>query len=189
MVISVRNPVHSVLFLILTFLGVSGLLLLSELDFLPLMFIIIYVGAIAVLFLFVVMMLDIKISEIKGDSFKYLPLGSFLGFIFCFEVLINTSQSIAISTNDLDFFLYDINWLTKIDYISNIKALGQLLYTHYFLYFLESGIILLVAMVGAIVLTLEFEKKPVHKQFIFRQLSRDPNKSIHYIEPVFSKKL
>jgi len=189
MVISVRNPVHSVLFLILTFLGVSGLLFLSELDFLPLMFIIIYVGAIAVLFLFVVMMLDIKISEVKGDFLKYLPLGCFLGFIFCFEILFNVSQSIAISTNNLDFFLYDIGCVTKIDYISNIRALGQILYTHYFLYFLESGLILLVAMVGAIVLTLEFEKKSVHKQFIFRQVARDPNKSIHYIEPIFSKKL
>jgi NADH-quinone oxidoreductase subunit J len=147
------------------------------------------VGAIAVLFLFVVMMLDIKISEVKGDFLKYLPLGCFLGFIFCFEILFNVSQSIAISTNNLDFFLYDIGWVTKIDYISNIRALGQILYTHYFLYFLESGLILLVAMVGAIVLTLEFEKKSVHKQFIFRQVARDPNKSIHYIEPIFSKKL
>ena len=174
MVISVRNPVHSVLFLILTFLGVSGLLFLSELDFLPLMFIIIYVGAIAVLFLFVVMMLDIKITESDKNYLKYFPVGSFLGLAFLGEILFIVFDSFE--SNPQRFIMYS-DWSDVVYSITNVQVLGQVLYTTYFLYFLIAGLILLVAMLGAIVLTLTFDKK-ARTQTIYRQVSRNFNNAI-----------
>jgi NADH-quinone oxidoreductase subunit J len=117
MVISTKNPVHSVLFLIMTFLVAAGLLFLLEVEFISLIFIVVYVGAIAVLFLFVVMMLDIKISEFKRDFLQYFPIGSFLGIAFLveiFTVLVKDFQS------NLHFKFADsyVNWFTSIDYIT-----------------------------------------------------------------------
>jgi NADH-quinone oxidoreductase subunit J len=117
MVISVKNPVHSVLFLILTFISAAGLLLLLEVEFISLIFIVVYVGAIAVLFLFVVMMLDIKISESKRDFLKYFPIGSFLGLAFFFELLVilikNFESNFYFESNNLY-----INWFNSIDYVT-----------------------------------------------------------------------
>jgi NADH-quinone oxidoreductase subunit J len=176
MVITVVNPVHSVLFLVLVFLNAAGMLFVLQLEFIPLTFIIVYVGAIAILFLFVVMMLDIKVTSKSNDFFKYLPIGGLIGSLFIFEVLKTINCSFVIPENNglTDNF---ISCVCIIDKVTNLEALGQLLYTYYFIYFLIAGMILLVAMVGAIVLTLQFNKT-VKNQLIFRQLSRNADSAV-----------
>jgi NADH:ubiquinone oxidoreductase subunit 6 (subunit J) len=179
MVISAQNPVHSVLFLILVFLNGSGLLLLIEAEFIAIMFIVVYVGAIAVLFLFVVMMLDIKIVETTKDIYRYIPFGSFIGFIFFLEVFLVLKQDLPEnltphSSNLFSVFFDDsyVDWSKLIDSITNLESLGQILYTYYFIYFLLAGLILLVAMIGAIVLTMQLNRQ-VRRQIIFKQVARN----------------
>ena len=176
MVITVVNPVHSVLFLVLVFLNAAGMLFVLQLEFIPLTFIIVYVGAIAILFLFVVMMLDIKVTSKANDFFKYLPIGGLIGGVFIFEVSNTVSSSFV---EPKSAYLPDnfISWVSTVDKVTNLEALGQMLYTYYFIYFLIAGIILLVAMVGAIVLTLQFNKT-VKNQLIFRQLSRNADSAV-----------
>ena len=155
MVISARNPVHSVLFLILSFCSSSGLLILLEAEFMAMIFIVVYVGAIAVLFLFVVMMLNIKISEVIEEVYQYLPVGGFIGIIFFLEVvLIVDNDFVPLITSNGTSSDY-IQWSGGIDAVSNLSSLGQVLYSYYALAFLMAGIILLVAMIGAIVLTMQ----------------------------------
>jgi len=173
MVISSRNPVHSVLFLILVFLNGAGLLLLIEAEFIATIFIVVYVGAIAVLFLFVVMMLDIKITETSRDLYRYLPFGSFIGLIFFSEIFLVLDSELPegiVWWNDSRKEFFD--WSTQIDSITNLESLGQILYTYYFVYFLVAGLILLVAMIGAIVLTMQLNRQ-VRRQVIFKQVARD----------------
>jgi NADH-quinone oxidoreductase subunit J len=176
LVITVVNPVHSVLFLVLVFLGAASMLFLLQLEFLPLSFIIVYVGAIAILFLFVVMMLDIKVTSKSNDFFKYLPIGGFVGSLFVFEIL-NSLDSCFVMPINSGTLGRSSSWVYSLDKATNIEALGQLLYTYYFIYFLIAGMILLVAMVGAIVLTLQ-HNKTVKNQLFFRQLSRNANSAI-----------
>jgi NADH-quinone oxidoreductase subunit J len=171
MVISVKNPVHSVLFLILTFISAAGLLFLLEIEFISLIFIVVYVGAIAVLFLFVVMMLDIKITDLNRNFLKYFPIGSFLGFAFLIEILLMLTNTLEPNSYDITNNSYTV-WINSIDFITNIESLGQILYTYYFSYFLLAGIILLIAMIGAIVLTLTFNRK-AKAQSIYKQTARD----------------
>lgn len=172
MVISARNPVHSVLFLILVFLNGSALLLLIEAEFIAIIFIVVYVGAIAVLFLFVVMMLDIKIAESSRDFYKYLPFGSIVGFIFFVEIFLVVRDELPSLGSGYHLDNQYVDWKSQIDPITNIEALGQILYTYYFIYFLIAGLILLVAMVGAIVLTMQLNRQ-VRRQMIYRQVSRN----------------
>ena len=179
MVITVRNPVHAVLFLILTFISSAGLLFLLEVEFISLIFIVVYVGAIAVLFLFVVMMMDNKITEVNKNYLKYFPIGSFLGLAFLIEILFILSQNFE-SRPTLEIYNPYINWSQLVDYTTNIQVLGNVLYTVYFLYFLIAGIILLIAMLGAIVLTLTFDQK-AQSQTIYKQVSRDFNNAIFVI--------
>jgi NADH-quinone oxidoreductase subunit J len=134
-VISSRNPVHSVLSLISVFLLSAALLLCLEVEFLALSFVIVYVGAIAILFLFVVMMLDVKIGDNSFDFLRYGSLSYFISFIFLLEITkpltyLTFFSSTSFSTN----YLW-IRWFTEIDYISNIQTIGQLLYTYYFVFF------------------------------------------------------
>jgi NADH-quinone oxidoreductase subunit J len=174
MVISIKNPVHSVLFLILTFIASAALLFLLEIEFISLIFIVVYVGAIAVLFLFVVMMLDIKITDSNRFFFKYFPIGSFLGFAFLVEVLLILTENLESSPYSLTWLenrTYTFEWMLSLDFITNVGVVGQVLYTYYFMYFLIAGIILLVAMVGAIVLTLVFNKSS-KIQLLPRQIAR-----------------
>lgn len=169
-VISVLNPVYSVLFLVLVFLSVSGMFFILQLEFLPLSLIIVYVGAIAILFLFVVMMLDIKVTSSSNNFFKYLPITSVIGggvFLVVFFRL--KTDFVFPGYSEVPFLV--VPWFYSVDKMPNIEAIGQVLYTHYFILFLISGIILLVAMIGAVSLTLQFNKK-VKNQFLFRQLSR-----------------
>ena len=177
MVILVQNTMYSVLFLILSFISSASILFLLECDFFALIFIMIYIGAIAVLFLFVIMMLDVKQITVKKSFLKYFPFGSLLGFTFLIEVLLiffeafNKNPYLENSEQSSNFY---INWFDKIDAISEIEAIGQVLYTDYVLQFLVAGNILLLSVVGAVVLTLNTKAmKNNRKQIIFRQLSRN----------------
>ena len=167
MVISSRNPVHSVLFLILAFFNAAGLFVILHAEFLAMILIIVYVGAVAVLFLFVVMMLDFKVSLEKSNILQYMPIGIFVGMVFISEliiVLVNTKlelKNIQILTNPLSNF----------ENLTNTEAIGSVLYTDYILYFQVSGIILLVAMVGSIVLTLR-DREGVKRQSVLQQIDR-----------------
>jgi len=184
MVIQSRNPVYSVLFLILVFFNAAGLLVLLNLDFFAMIFLVVYVGAIAVLFLFVVMMLNIKLAEISEKRLRYFPIGGLLGLVFLFEVLV-------IVDNDLiplllyengpriqDYHaVYFTNWSETIQTTSNIQALGNVLYTYYFVFFLLASLILLVAMLGAIMLTLQKGIR-IKRQQVFFQNTREFAKTI-----------
>ena len=167
MVISTKNPVHSVLFLILAFLNAAGIFVILHAEFLAMILIIVYVGAVAVLFLFVVMMLDFKTSLEKDNILQYMPIGLLIGLVFIAElviVLINTRldlSNIQILTNPLGNFMDQ----------SNTQAIGSILYTNYVLYFQLSGVILLVAMVGSIVLTLR-DREGVKRQIVSEQVDR-----------------
>ena len=167
MVIVSRNPVHSVLYLILAFVNASGLFILMGAEFLGMMLIVVYVGAVAVLFLFVIMMLDVDFVELREGFMQYLPIGLVIGGIFVFELLlvvggwiINPSVTKAITS------AIPAN-------VSNTEALGLVLYTKYIHYFQLSGMVLLVAMIGAIVLTLR-HKVSVKRQDINVQNARTP---------------
>ncbi len=167
MVISARNPVHSVLFLILAFLNAAGIFVILHAEFLAMILIIVYVGAVAVLFLFVVMMLDIKTTIEKSNILQYMPIGLFIGFVFIAElviVLINTKL-------ELSNMQILSNPLNKFAELSNTKAIGSVLYTDYILHFQLAGVILLIAMIGSIVLTLR-ERSGVKRQSVSEQLSR-----------------
>ena len=167
MVISTKNPVHSGLFLILAFLNAAGIFVILHAEFLAMILIIVYVGAVAVLFLFVVMMLDFKTSLGKDNILQYMPIGLLIGLVFIAElviVLINTRldlSNIQILSNPLDNFSDQ----------SNTEAIGSILYTNYVLYFQLSGVILLVAMVGSIVLTLR-DREGVKRQIVSEQVDR-----------------
>jgi NADH-quinone oxidoreductase subunit J len=181
MVISSRNPVHSVLFLILAFCSSSGLLILLEAEFMAMIFIVVYVGAIAVLFLFVVMMLNIKISEVIDEIYQYVPVGGLIGIIFLLEVFLivdNDFVPLLASGNKVGDY---VEWSGYVDPVSNLSSLGQVLYSHYAVAFLMAGIILLVAMIGAIVLTMQI-RTTVRRQHIFQQLSRDAENAIFLVD-------
>ena len=168
MVISSKNPIHSVLFLVLVFCNTSGLLLLLEAEFLALIFIVVYVGAIAVLFLFVVMMLNIKLIEFQESFLRYLPIGGLIAVFFLIEILFLSNKELSAGTVD------NINlvlWIDTIQPSNSIEVLGKLIYTYYCYPFIVSGLILLVSMIGAIVLTLH-HREGVKRQDIYTQISR-----------------
>jgi len=177
MVITVQNPVHSVLFLILSFIASSGLLFYLEVEFIPFIFIVVYVGAIAVLFLFVVMMLDIKITTVNKDFLKYFPVGSLIGLFFFLEIWETLSKDVPTCPANYEETYTLINWINNIDTVTNMESIGQILYTGFFSYFLIVGLILLVSMFGAISLTLTFNKK-AKIQSIYRQISRNFNNAV-----------
>jgi NADH-quinone oxidoreductase subunit J len=158
-----KNPVYAVLLLISVFINVCGLLLMIEVEFLCLISLIIYVGAIAVLFLFVVMMLDIKLSKYERPSFDFFSLISFLSLSVLGGLFFINLPEI--------WYIGNLNFTW--DYLSNPQALGLLLYTNYLLYLLVTGILLLVAMLGAIVLSLpKISEQRTYSQSISEQLSR-----------------
>ncbi len=158
MVISSRNPVHSVLFLILAFFNSGALFVILGAEFLAMMLVIVYVGAVAVLFLFVVMMLNINYSKIKEGFQKYFPIGSLIGLILFIEIILMIfSGDLLVNKNE-----------TVISNVPNTHQIGLLLYTDYIFVFQLSGLILLVAMIGAIVLTLR-DRSGVKKQIITDQ--------------------
>ena len=167
MVIVSRNPVHSVLFLILAFVNAAGLFVLMGAEFLAMVLIFVYVGAVAVLFVFVIMMLDVDFTELREGFIEYLPVGIVIGGIFMFELLLTVG-----------FWVIDPGVAKSITAaipgnVSNTEALGLVIYTRYIHYFQISGMVLLVAMIGAIVLTLR-HKANVKRQDINVQNARTP---------------
>src|SRR5580704_808131 len=175
MVIAARNPVHSVLFLILAFVNAAGLFVLVGAEFLAMILIVVYVGAVAVLFLFVVMMLDVDFAELRHGFLNYMPIGAVVGFILLAELLvvvgawaINPSVPKAVTAP----IATDI---------SNTQALGLVLYTRYVYFFQAAGLILLVAMIGAIVMTLQ-HKPGVKRQSIPEQVARRRSTAIDIVK-------
>lgn len=169
-VLSSKNPVHSVMFLILVFLGGAGILLYLGAEFIALMFIIVYVGAIAVLFLFIVMMLDIKLNRNKSSLLQYLPFGLLFGCLFMFELYLSLDDLFL----QINFKQTNTSWYTLIDTITNTELLGQILYNEFILCFLLCGILLLIAMLGAIILTQNFSSYKTN-EIVTKQLSRGNN--------------
>jgi len=177
MVIASRNPVHSVLFLILAFVNAAGLFVLLGAEFLAMILIIVYVGAVMVLFLFVVMMLDVDFAQLRQGFLQYLPVGLLIGLIVLVELLLvvftwsigpSIQQSIA-------------SPIPPLANMSNTEALGHVLYTRYIYFFQAAGMVLLVAMIGAIVLTLH-HKPNVKRQNIARQNARSKAASIEIVK-------
>lgn len=165
MVISSRNPVHSVLFLILAFVNAAGIFLLAGAEFLALILIVVYVGAVAVLFLFVVMMLDVDFRQLRQGMLQYAPIGIVVGLILLLELLmVAGSAFIAPEVAGTGVLPIDGG-------VENTRALGQVLYTNYIYLFQACGLVLLVAMIGAIVLTLR-HKPNVKRQDIAAQVAR-----------------
>lgn len=171
-VISSINPIHSVFWLILAFINAAFLLLLLGLEFLPILFCIVYAGAIGIMFLFVVMLLNIKLVEISENATRYLPIGVIIGFIFLYQIyFVFTSEVTNYVTS---WEVYDFSSLVE---VSNIEQMGQVLYTDYFLYFLVSSLVLLVAMIGAIVLCL-YHEEGIKRQDIFSQVATEYDKTV-----------
>jgi NADH-quinone oxidoreductase subunit J len=169
MVVSARNPVHSVLFLILAFFNAAALFLIAGAEFLALILVIVYVGAVAVLFLFVVMMLDVDFAELRGGFQRYLPVGATLGAVLLIELLAVLLGWRALP-DGAAFRHAPLGAATPAD-VSNTMALGRLLYTKYIFLFQAAGLVLLVAMIGAIVLTLK-ERRTSRHQNVDVQTSR-----------------
>jgi len=171
MVISARNPVHSVLFLILAFFNSAGLFVLLGAEFLAMILVVVYVGAVAVLFLFVVMMLDINFAALREGFQQYLPLGAMVGLVLLIELgIIFGSWAIAPEVADLSSAPIPSD-------VTNTEALGRLIYTDYIYFFQAAGMVLLVAMIGAIVLT-HRSRPGVRKQRIGEQVARRPSDTI-----------
>ncbi len=173
MVISARNPVHSVLFLILAFFNAAGLFVLMGAEFLAMILVVVYVGAVAVLFLFVVMMLDINYVALREGFLQYLPIGGLIGLILLAELLLVVGAWIAAPEAAAVASLP----IPPPEQVHNTKAIGNVLYTDYIYLFQASGLILLVAMIGAIVLTLR-QREGVRRQSIATQVAREREEAI-----------
>jgi NADH-quinone oxidoreductase subunit J len=173
MVIAARNPVHSVLYLILTFFNAAGLFLLTGAEFLAMILLVVYVGAVAVLFLFVVMMLDVDFAELKSGALQYAPIGALVGIVLVAELIV----VVAGYTFAPHLGSAIAHPMPDIARRHNTAALGDILYTDYVYLFEIAGMVLLVAMIGAIVLTLR-HKEGVRRQNIAAQVARDPRTAV-----------
>lgn len=186
MVISARNPVHSVLFLILTFFNAAGLFVLLGAEFLALLLVIVYVGAVAVLFLFVVMMLDIDFSEMREGFLQYLPIGGLVGIILLVELILvlgsaSITPEIAANMAQVSPQITPPADGVLAQSISNAEAIGRVLYTDFIFYFQAAGAVLLVAMIGAIVLTLQPSDNP-RRQNIAAQNARTKEDGVEVVK-------
>jgi NADH-quinone oxidoreductase subunit J len=177
MVIAARNPVHSVLFLILAFVNAAGLFVLMGAEFLAWILIIVYVGAVALLFLSVVMMLDVDFTALRRGVLSYLPVGALIGAVLLVELLIIVGAWVV----GPDVAKAITAPIPPPAQVSNTKALGLVLYTNYIYFFQTAGIILLVAMIGAIVLTLH-HKPNVRRQSIAQQVARSKATAIEIVK-------
>ncbi len=174
-VVSSRNPVHSVLFLILSFFSAAGLFVTLGAEFLAMLLVVVYVGAVAVLFLFVVMMLDVDFAALRQGFARYMPLGGLVAGILAIEMIVvatAVSTQGAASLNDTPKVHVDI---------SNAETIGRVLYTDYVYFFQAAGLVLLVAMIGAIVLTLR-HKPGVRRQVIADQVARNPKSGMRIVQ-------
>ncbi len=175
MVVVSKNPVHSVLWLILAFLSASGLFVLLGAEFVAMLLIIVYVGAVAVLFLFVVMMLDIDFAELKGELTRFMPLGLLVAVIMLLQL------GVAFGTWRAAEGSQALRLAPTPEGVDNTRALGMLLYDQYLYLFQAAGLILLVAMIGAILLTLR-HRKDVKRQDVLAQMHRDPTKAMALVD-------
>nr|WP_286193307.1 NADH-quinone oxidoreductase subunit J [Boseongicola sp. H5] len=172
-VVVARNPVHSVLWLILCFIQAAGFFVLLGAEFVAFLLVIVYVGAVAVLFLFVVMMLDVDFAELKAEMAKYVPLAGLIGVVLMMQLVL------AFGTWEFSAGVEArlASPTPPLDEVHNTQALGLLLYDQYFLLFQLSGLILLVAMIGAILLTLR-HRQDIKRQDVIAQMMRDPAKAM-----------
>jgi NADH-quinone oxidoreductase subunit J len=177
MVIASRNPVHSVLFLILAFVSASGLFVLLGAEFLAMILIVVYVGAVAVLFLFVVMMLDVDFAELRQGFLNYLPVGALIGALVLVELLLVVGAWVIAPAAPKAI----AQPIPPFDDVTNTEALGRVLYTDYVYFFQAAGLVLLVAMVGAIVLTLR-HRVPVKRQDMAAQVRRTKADAIEVVK-------
>jgi len=177
MVVTARNPVHSVLFLILAFFNAAGLFVLMGAEFLAMILIIVYVGAVAVLFLFVVMMLDIDFVELRQGFVKYLPVGGLIGIVLLIELLVVVGGLVALPESKAAI----AEPVARQGNLTNTAMLGRLLYTKYVYLFQAAGLILFVAMIGAIVLTLR-TREGIKRQDVKRQLGRTRAESVELVK-------
>ena len=177
MVITARNPVHSVLFLILAFFNSAGLFVLMGAEFLAMVLVVVYVGAVAVLFLFVVMMLDVNFRELREGFVQYLPAGTLIGLVLLVELVLVFGSWIIAPEADAVASLP----LQAFGEMTNTHALGHVIYTKYIYFFQAAGLILLVAMIGAIVLTLR-QREGVRRQSIPQQLARRKEDTIEIVK-------
>jgi len=169
------NPVHSVLFLILVFCNSAGVLILLGAEFLALVFVVVYVGAIAVLFLFVCMMLNVKSEELRHYFLSYFPVTALLGVVIFFQLSSSFSFTLLpVATVSNSF----VSWLPGVFASPNMQVIASVLYTEFFLPFNLSGLLLLVAMVGAILLTLS-HRLDVRRQAVYSQLTRESQEALH----------
>ncbi|MEO0385114.1 MAG: NADH-quinone oxidoreductase subunit J [Pseudomonadota bacterium] len=177
LVIAARQPVHSVFFLILAFFNSAGLFILVGAEFLALLLVVVYVGAVAVLFLFVIMMLDVDFAELRQGFLQYLPVGALIAVILVLELILVLGATVLDAEVALDTGVP----MPPLDEISNIEAIGLVLYTDYVYFFQAAGMVLLVAMVGAIVLTLR-HREGVKRQDINVQNARTPETAIEVVK-------
>ncbi len=177
MVITVRNPVHAVLFLILAFFNAAGLFLLLGAEFIAMILVIVYVGAVAVLFLFVVMMLDVDFAELRAGFMKLLPVGAAVGIVLLAELILVAGQWTALAPAVMKLK----SPIPDAAQVSNTEAIGRVLYTDYVFFFEVAGLILLVAMIGAIVLTLR-SRVGVKRQSVAAQVGRTPQMAIEVVK-------
>jgi NADH-quinone oxidoreductase subunit J len=177
MVVAARNPVHSVLFLILAFVNAAGLFVLMGAEFLAMILVVVYVGAVAVLFLFVVMMLDVDFAELKRGVLDYLPVGGAIGVVMMIELVFIVVSAVA----NPDVARAITAPIPNTAEISNSEALGLVLYTRYVYFFETAGLILLVAMIGAIMLTLH-HRPDVKRQSIAAQNARRKSTAMEVVK-------
>jgi NADH-quinone oxidoreductase subunit J len=173
-VVSARNPVHSVLFLITAFFSAAGLFVLLGAEFLAMLLVIVYVGAVAVLFLFVVMMLDVDFAALKEGFIRYLPLGLVVGAVMAIEMWVVAAYVIrgAAAKN--------VSPQASLAGVTNAETIGRVLYTNYVYYFQAAGLVLLVAMIGAIVLTMK-HRDNIRRQVIADQVARSPATGVRVV--------
>lgn len=178
MVVVARNPVHSVLYLILTFFNAAALFILTGAEFLGMILLVVYIGAVAVLFLFVVMMLDVDFASMKRGALDYAPIGALVGIVIAAQLLIVVGGRTFFAATPVTTAAPMPDPATR----ENTAALGDILYTDYVLFFQMAGLVLLVAMIGAIVLTLRPTRPGVKRQVMSEQVARDPRKAIEVVE-------
>ncbi len=172
MVVAARNPVHSVMYLILTFFSAAGLFVLMGAEFIALILVMVYVGAVAVLFLFVVMMLDVDFVEMKQGFLQYLPAGAIVALVLLAEMILVGAAYFAGEPTQVQ---------ARTDGLSNIEAIGRVLYTDYAFFFEAAGFVLLVAMIGAIVLTLR-KREGVRTQVAMDQMARTREEGVELVD-------
>jgi NADH:ubiquinone oxidoreductase subunit 6 (subunit J) len=194
MIIISKNPIHSILFLVLVFVSTTGLLILLGVEFIAMLFLVVYVGAITVLFLFVIMMLNVKIIELNERFIQYLPIGLFIGLIFLLEVLFLLNNNLIspninltevyinnITTTLLNNYFIQSNDYFQVISLTNIEQIGNFLFNEYAYLFFLGGVILFLAMIGAIILTLN-QKLKNKKQDYYTQTNRLLHESIRHLK-------